>query len=118
MYSLERFKEKYLEVNFDNYLLEENNQYVNSNEHYLELKNDYFIKTRENFNRFKALLEIYGSYKNNYKINEEGSEHIFIYMDQSKKKNINKELKDIILDQNRNLDCLMSRIKLLNEKLK
>jgi hypothetical protein len=116
MYSLERFKEKFLENDFDNYLLEQNNPFVNSNRHYLQLKNNYLDKTRENFDKFKNLLEIYNRYMNIYKVNKENNECIFMYIDETKKKSINKQLKDIILEQNRNLDILMKHIKLLNEK--
>ncbi len=115
MLSLERFYEKFLEIDFDNFLLEQNNPYVNSNEHYLRFKNDYLNKTRENFNKFKTLLSLYEGYKNIYEINEEKSEYIFIYIDETKKKDISKQLKNIILEQNRNLEFIMARINLLNK---
>lgn len=114
MYSLERFKEKFLEVNFDNYLLEQNSKYINSNEYYLQFKKDYLDKTRDNFNKFKNLLETYNYYKNIYKVDEQNFDYSFTYINQSKKIDINKELKNLILEQNKILNSFMDHIKFLN----
>ena len=44
---------QYININFDEILLENNNNLLNSEEFYLMYKKDYFDQTSENFEKYK-----------------------------------------------------------------
>ena len=48
---------QYININFDEILLENNNNLLNSEEFYLMYKKDYFDQTSKNFEKYKKLIK-------------------------------------------------------------
>ena len=59
MITLIEFREKFITIDFDNYLKEQNNNLVNSNEYYLQYKNEYITTSENNYEILKGLLVIF-----------------------------------------------------------
>lgn len=111
--SLDDFTEQFINIDFDNYLIEQNNNLVNSNDIYLLYKNEYIKITKENYNKLSLLLKQYISLNNNYIITD-NNKYIYHYIDNNEHKNLNIIIKDLIISQKKSLDNFINYITFLN----
>lgn len=110
--NLEKFKEKYI-IDFDNLLHQQNSEFVNSNDHYLEYKNIYLNTTELNVNNFEKLLELQAESTNIYIKDENKKKYTFTYIDKSIKERINIQIKELITNQDKLYIDFMNHIKFL-----
>ncbi len=96
----------------DKYLFEKNNELVNSNEFYINYKMEYLNKTNENFNKYKNLLKKFTQLDNNYQIND--TKYSFTFINEQEYNKINKELKDILIQQRQLYINFMNYVQFLN----
>jgi hypothetical protein len=96
VYCIKNFQKKFLNIQFDNILIEQNNKYVNSQE-YLSQKKKYNSSTKENFKIIKELVKEYDLLNNNYSINN--TKYIYKYIDTERLNTLNNELKNILIKQ-------------------
>ena len=102
----------YININFDEILLENNNNLLNSEEFYLMYKKDYFDQTSENFEKYKKweaeLKEL-----TNFNISK-SNKYKYVYTDITKVEYLKQVLKNLIIDQNKLLDNFHHYVTLLN----
>jgi hypothetical protein len=106
------FYSQYININFDEILLENNNNLVNSEEFYLTYKKEYFDQTSQNFEKYK-------NFDNELKdlINFNSSEptkYKYVYTDLNRVEFLKQQLKNLIIAQNKLLDNFHHYITLLN----
>lgn len=112
-YNTERFIKLFIDVNFDNYFIEQNNNLLNSNEYYLTYKNEYILFTENSFNTFKIFLEEFKLLDNNY-IKTNTNKYIYHFVDKEEYNIINNKLKNIIEIQKKKIEDFLNYIKFLN----
>jgi hypothetical protein len=98
-YDLDRFKKDFIDIDFDDMLIQQNNELVNSNNHYLQHKDDYFLKTNINYTNFKKLYEKYSVYMNNHVEDHLNKKFRYTYVNKETLNSINEQLKTILLEQ-------------------
>lgn len=102
----------YININFDEILLENNNNLLNSEEFYLMYKKDYFDQTSENFEKYKKweaeLKEL-----TNFNVSK-SNKYKYVYTDITKVEYLKQVLKNLIIDQNKLLDNFHHYVTLLN----
>lgn len=108
MISIEEFRNKYIEIDFDELLREQNSIYINSNQTYLEYKSHYITLTNNNFKEFKQLIDMYNNCSKNKTTID--SKNIYKYICPKKKEMITTKVHDILKIQNENYTNLMSHI--------
>ena len=103
---------QYININFDEILLENNNNLLNSEEFYLMYKKDYFDQTSENFEKYKKweaeLKEL-----TNFNVSK-SNKYKYVYTDITKVEYLKQVLKNLIIDQNKLLDNFHHYVTLLN----
>jgi hypothetical protein len=103
---------QYININFDEILLENNNNLLNSEEFYLMYKKDYFDQTSENFEKYKKweaeLKEL-----TNFNVSK-STKYKYVYTDITKVEYLKQVLKNLIIDQNKLLDNFHHYVTLLN----
>ena len=101
MYCKNIFKDKFINCNFDNELIEMDNALVNSNEEYLDIKNNYLKKSNENLSNITLLIEDYNLLSYNYCItcNENITSHKYTFINTKNLENINNNIKKILKEQ-------------------
>ena len=103
---------QYININFDEILLENNNNLLNSEEFYLMYKKDYFDQTSENFEKYKKweaeLKEL-----TNFNVST-STKYKYVYTDITKVEYLKQVLKNLIIDQNKLLDNFHHYVTLLN----
>lgn len=101
MYCEKEFKDKFINYNFDNELIEMDNDLVNSNEAYLNIKNNYIKTSNENFDKFSLLIETYNSLSQNYckSVNKNVTCHEFTFINTSNLENVNNKIKKLLKEQ-------------------
>lgn len=97
MYSLKKFEDDFINVDFDKILTNTNNVFVNSNQYYLKFKKEYLEKTIENKNLFIALIENYNKYTNfNTQNDVDVNKYSYMYIDINEVSNINNSIKSLL----------------------
>jgi hypothetical protein len=112
IYNKDWFKTTFLDVNFDNLLIEVDNHLVNSNEFYLEYKNKYLSITHENFETFNKLLDNFNSLHNNYSVNN--NKYIYTFIDNDEYEKLKYELKILVDSQRQAFKNFIQYIEFLN----
>jgi hypothetical protein len=109
------FYTQYVNINFDEILIENNNKLVNSEDVYLNFKKEYFEKTSENFELFKQCnLELLEMQDDNNEVKRTGNKYIYTYKDRNVIENKKQRIKDIVVEQERLLNNFYHYITLLN----
>lgn len=103
---------QYININFDEILLENNNNLVNSEEFYLMYKKDYFDQTSQNFEKYKK-WETELKALTNFNLSEP-TKYKYVYTDITKVELLKQQLKNLIIAQNKLLDNFYHYITLLN----
>lgn len=112
MYCDKEFRNTFINVDFDEIFINNNNELVNHPE-YLKIKQDYLNQTNENFNKFKHLLEEYNLIVNNYTV--KNNKYTYMHIDEEKLDFLNDELKNLKLKQQKLLANILNFIKVLNK---
>jgi len=114
LYDETTFREHFLNLDFDSYLIDKNNNLVNSNEYYLQYKSDYIDKTNENLKKYVKLLKIFIDLSNNYNINQ--TKYSYTFVDKNEYNRLNKEIKNLVLEQRQLYNNFMKYIQFINSK--
>jgi hypothetical protein len=115
LYTTDEFKEQFSKTDFDNYLIEQNNSLVNSNEYYLQYKNTYIETTKNNYNTYTKLLDKYNTLTNNYTITS--NKYIYQVIDNKKYDSLNMEIKTLVEEQKKLFNNFIHYIEFLNTSL-
>ena len=101
MYCKKNFKNKYINCNFDNELIEMDNDKINSNEEYLDIKNNYLKNSNENLLKITLLIDKYDSLVKNHCIKSDNNvtcyEYTFVNTNDLEK--TNNKIKDLLKEQ-------------------
>lgn len=115
-YNIERFEKLFLNIDFDNYFIEKNNNLVNSDEHYLKYKSEYFLTTNHNFDLLKILIEKFKLLDNNYIKLSDINKYIYHFIDKTEYDSINNQLKNILEVQKKTIQDFTTYINFLNSE--
>jgi hypothetical protein len=119
IYCLEKFKNDFLDVDFDNLLQEQNNTLVNSNTHYLNLKNSYLEETAKSYKILQDLSMKFNLLINNYTktetIDSNVIRHKYTLIDSLEQDTLNEEMKTIFEKQKKFFATFISYINFLNQ---
>jgi hypothetical protein len=107
------FYSKYLDVDFDKILLDNNNKLINSEEFYLKYKNHYFDETTANYTLYKQYYEEY-TFLTKSQYNKTGSKYLYNFIDENKVEILKQKVKDVILKQERLYSNFTHYVNLLN----
>lgn len=114
MDSEDNFKQKFLNINFDAFLFENNNDLVNSNEFYLQYKTEYMLKTQQNLDKYSQLMKNYNRMENNYNI--QSNKYTYTFFNKDEYNRLHKELNNILVEQRNLYTSFMNYIEFLNSK--
>jgi tRNA A37 N6-isopentenylltransferase MiaA len=107
------FYTQYININFDQVLLDNNNPVINSQELYLNYKQDYINQSLKNFQDFKmyknTLLEI-----DKDASNISPTKYVFIYKNEKLIEQTKQNIKNIIIQQEKLLKNFQHYISILN----
>lgn len=115
LYDENQFKQTFLDFDFDNILIQTNNELINSNDLYLKYKAEYLHTTQENLNKYIKLYSVLKQLSNNYII--ENNKYSYTVIDTLEYNNINKDIKSLIIEQRQLFNNFMKYIQFLNSKL-
>lgn len=106
------FKTKFLDIDFDNILNEQNNKYVNSDD-YLQHKNIYITSANR---RLSELVKLKIDYDilNNFYTKSDNNKYIYNVIDVSTKDKYNDLIKNLIQEQKKDLKNFLHYIDFLN----
>lgn len=111
------FKSKFLNCDFDNILLNNNNPLLNSYDIYIQYKQKYIINARKNYDLYQKTIKEYNNLKKlEY---QTPSENIimYTYVSFDKLNELSLKIKKLIKDQQLYLDNFLHYINHLNENL-
>ena len=114
MITLKDFQEKFITIDFDNYLKEQDNNLVNSNEFYLQYKNEYITTSKNNYEIFKELLSIFNQLYNNY--SKSSNKYVYNYIDNNECSSVNNKIKKLIISQTNYFNNFINHINFLNNQ--
>lgn len=108
------FYNMFININFDNILLETNNSLVNSKEFYLNYKKTYFDQTNKNYSKFLRInAELQKLKELQYK--KSNNKYYYTYLDQTKLESLKNELKTIIISQKESFNNFKHYVETLNK---
>lgn len=113
IYDINNFKQQFLDFDFDYILIESNNEYINSNEHYLDFKNEYINNTNVHFEKLTELLKRFNILHNFYS-KSSNNKYVYHYFDTNTKEDYNINIKNIIIDQRKLYSNFINHIDFLN----
>lgn len=114
LYTDEQFKQTFLDVDFDNLFIENNNNIINSNDLYLQYKSDYLKKTSDNLQKYTTLFKIFKDLYNNYSV--VNNKYSYTFINKNEYKSTNKILKNLLLEQRQLYNNFMTYVQFLNSK--
>lgn len=116
LYSIDNFKTMYIEYDFDSQLLDIDNILINSNEHYLDIKNNYLEQTKENFNKFQELQIIHDNLSNNHNITKNNNvvHHSYKFVNKYDLTETNNQIKNLLKNQQYIFDNFNHYISFIN----
>ena len=109
---VEEFNGKYYTYDFDNMLIEQDNDYVNSNEHYLEYKNYYLETTQMNAENLRKLIELIEDKNTSDHTNKKYTYFIF---NKKLHDDTNTQIKELLVQQNQLYNNFITHIHFLNK---
>jgi len=113
LYCCDTFKCDFLDCNFDNMLIEEDNELLNSNEHYIDYKNEYIKQTNINHKKLDKLLKKF-NILNNFYTKTCDCKYVYHFIDNHTKEKLNNEIKNIHLYQRKLYTNFINHIEFLN----
>ncbi len=113
LYCCDTFKCDFLNCNFDNMLIEEDNPILNSNEHYIDYKNEYIEQTKINHKKLDELLKKF-NILNNFYTKSCDRKYVYHFIDNDTKEKLNNEIKNIHVYQRKLYINFINHIEFLN----
>lgn len=108
------FYNMFININFDNILLETNNPLVNSKDFYLSYKRTYFDQTNKNYSKFLRInAELQKQKQLQYNISN--NKYYYTYLDQKQLDSLKNELKIIIISQKELFNNFKHYVETLNK---
>lgn len=108
------FYNMFININFDNILLETNNPLVNSKDFYLSYKKTYFDQTNKNYSKFLRInAELQKQKQLQYNISN--NKYYYTYLDQKQLDSLKNELKIIIISQKELFNNFKHYVETLNK---
>jgi hypothetical protein len=111
-YNIDDFKNKFLNINFDDILIEQNSKFINSNI-YLDSKIRYIEHTHDNIQKLNLLLVEYSILNNLYTKDSTLNKYTFHVVNNEKKEKLNTDIKNIINIQKKLYDNFIHYIQFL-----
>lgn len=110
------FKKEFIDVDFDNILLETNNPIINSYENYLKFKQSYLTTAQTNYEKFNELCSKFNEMngKNFKKISD--TKFIYTYIDRNEYINLKNNIKSIVIKQRELYQNFISYLNTINKK--
>lgn len=109
------FYSQYININFDEILIENDNELVTSQRVYLDFKREYFDKSMINYNNFKKYSsELEEMQDDNNQVQQVGTRYTYIWKDRNLIEQKRKQIKNIVIEQERLLNNFHHYITLLN----
>jgi len=113
LYCCDKFKDDFLCCDFDNILIEEDNNLLNSNEHYIDYKNEYIKQTNINHKELDSLLKKF-SILNNFYTKSCDRKYVYHFIDNNTKEKLNNEIKNVHLYQRKLFTNFVNHVEFLN----
>lgn len=113
-YCIEEFKNTFLRVKFDDMLIDQNNDLINSDLHYLDVKNTYLYKTNINCDNLLQLFNEYYKLNNNYCCDHNIGRYTYTYVNSNDSECLNNQIKTILKQQNKIYSEFLHYISFLN----
>lgn len=108
------FYNMFININFDNILLETNNPLVNSKDFYLNYKKTYFDQTNKNYSKFLRInAELQKQKQLQY--NTSNNKYYYTYLDQKQLDSLKNDLKIIIISQKELFNNFKHYVETLNK---
>lgn len=109
------FKKQFLDIDFDNILVEDNNHLVNSYDYYVQYKKAYVDTTFNVYIKYqRAALELSKLYEIQ-KVKLSDTKIIYTYINKKRRENLEKKLVELILSQRQRYANFMAYIENLNK---
>lgn len=115
-YCIENFKDRFLRVQFDDLLINQNNDLVNSDVHYLDVKNKYLQKSNMNCENLTKLYNEYNKLNNNYCCDPGIGRYVYRYVKSSDTDSVNSQIKAILHEQSKIFTEFTHYISILNNQ--
>lgn len=110
------FYNLFININFDNILLEENNPLINSKEFYLNYKRIYFDQTNKNYSKFLRInSQLQQLNDTKYKITN--NKYYYNYLDKTQLEILKKDLKSILILQKELFNNFKHYVETLNKNI-
>lgn len=110
------FYSRYININFDEILTENNNLLVSSEEMYLKYKKKYFDETHKNYKLFKDFSTELKILENDQGYTNNNNKYLYVYKDITKIEELRLNIKNIVIAQNTLLYNFNHYVNLLNSK--
>lgn len=110
------FHSRYININFDEILTENNNLLVSSEEMYLKYKKKYFDETHKNYKLFKYFSTELKILENDQGYTNNNNRYLYVYKDITKIEELRLNIKNIVVAQNTLLYNFNHYVNLLNSK--
>lgn len=110
------FHSRYININFDEILTENNNLLVSSEEMYLKYKKKYFDETHKNYKLFKDFSTELKILENDQGYTNNNNRYLYVYKDITKIEELRLNIKNIVVAQNTLLYNFNHYVNLLNSK--
>lgn len=111
------FKSKFLNYNFDDILINNNNPLLNSYEFYIQYKQKYIINSRKNYELYQKLYKEYINLKKTEYQMPSTNVVIYTYISSDKLNDLCFKIKNLLKQQQKNLDNFLHYINHLNENV-
>lgn len=115
IYNIDEFKMKFLNKNFDEILLNNNNNIINSDVYLLQ-KNNYLNKTKENIEKLVELTTKFNILNNFYTKSDDKNIYTYHYINTKEKDEYNNMIKNIYKEQQYIYNNFLNYINILNKK--
>lgn len=109
------FYSEYININFDEILIENNNPLVSSEDLYLKFKKTYFDETHKLYEMFKNYSIQLKRLENDQGHTSNDNKYLYVYKDTTKIEELRLNIKNIIISQKKRLDNFRHYVILLNQ---
>ena len=111
------FKSKFLNYNFDDILLNNNNPLLNSYDLYIQYKQKYIINARKNYDLYQKLIKEYNNLKKTQYQTPSQNVVIYTYISSDKLNDLSIKIKQLIKTQEQYLHNFLNYIEHLNNNI-
>lgn len=111
------FKSTFLNYNFDDILLNNNNPLLNSYDIYIQYKQKYIINARKNYDLYQKLIKEYNNLKKLQYQTPSQNVIIYTYISTDKLNDLSLKIKQLIKSQQQHLDNFLDYINHLNNNI-